>query len=79
MGFPKLLIEEKPKKNWRITDKYDKKTELWIENEYCYCKSKSAYKNCNIIAEFVAGQLKNRVFFLKAMKQALQIFFQVVN
>ncbi|KAK7366092.1 hypothetical protein VNO78_38528 [Psophocarpus tetragonolobus] len=36
-------------------------------------KVANAYKHPNIIAEFIAGQLKNRVSFRKAIKKAIQL------
>ncbi|WVZ26741.1 hypothetical protein V8G54_000065 (mitochondrion) [Vigna mungo] len=36
-------------------------------------KVTNAYKHPNILAEFIAGQLKNRVSFRKAMKKAIEL------
>lgn len=74
MGFPKLLIESKPK---RI-----EKLQLHVEQELNCMNRKpnitivriaNPYGNPNILAEFIAGQLKNRVSFRKAMKKAIEL------
>jgi len=36
-------------------------------------KVTNAYKHLNILAEFIAGQLKNRVSFRKAIKKAIEL------
>ncbi|KAI5674475.1 hypothetical protein M9H77_14839 [Catharanthus roseus] len=40
---------------------------------YCYQKNCKTYGNPNILAEFIAGQLNNRVSFRKAMKKAIEL------
>ena len=74
MGFPKLLIEIKAK---RI-----EKLQLYVEQELNCVNQKpnitivriaNPYGNPNILAEFIAGQLKNRVSFRKAMKKAIEL------
>nr|YP_011009840.1 ribosomal protein S3 [Garcinia esculenta]WPW46302.1 ribosomal protein S3 [Garcinia esculenta]WQG15168.1 ribosomal protein S3 [Garcinia esculenta]WQH62452.1 ribosomal protein S3 [Garcinia esculenta]WQM20620.1 ribosomal protein S3 [Garcinia esculenta] len=74
MGFPKLLIESKAK---RI-----EKLQLYVEQELNCVNQKpnitivrivNPYGNPNILAEFIAGQLKNRVSFRKAMKKAIEL------
>src|ERR1044072_9211232 len=37
----------------------------------------NAYRDPNILAEFIAGQFKNRVSFRKAMKKAIELTEQV--
>nr|YP_010007921.1 ribosomal protein S3 [Combretum indicum]YP_010008326.1 ribosomal protein S3 [Quisqualis littorea]QNR87611.1 ribosomal protein S3 [Combretum indicum]QNR88098.1 ribosomal protein S3 [Quisqualis littorea] len=74
MGFPKLLIEGR---NRRI-----EKLQLNIQKELNCVSRKlniaitripNPYGNPNILAEFIAGQLKNRVSFRKAMKKAIEL------
>nr|YP_009861930.1 ribosomal protein S3 [Garcinia pedunculata]YP_010587175.1 ribosomal protein S3 [Garcinia xanthochymus]QKD75948.1 ribosomal protein S3 [Garcinia pedunculata]UZZ46131.1 ribosomal protein S3 [Garcinia xanthochymus] len=74
VGFPKLLIESKAK---RI-----EKLQLYVEQELNCVNQKpnitivriaNPYGNPNILAEFIAGQLKNRVSFRKAMKKAIEL------
>nr|YP_010028452.1 ribosomal protein S3 [Ventilago leiocarpa]QOS48813.1 ribosomal protein S3 [Ventilago leiocarpa]WPN87745.1 ribosomal protein S3 [Ventilago leiocarpa] len=72
MGFPKLLIEPR-----RIEE-----LQMNIQKELNYGSRKlnlaitriaNPYGHPNILAEFIAGQLKNRVSFRKAMKKAIEL------
>nr|YP_010439787.1 ribosomal protein S3 [Ventilago harmandiana]UTC34183.1 ribosomal protein S3 [Ventilago harmandiana] len=72
MGFPKLLIESR-----RIEE-----LQMNIQKELNYGSRKlnlaitriaNPYGHPNILAEFIAGQLKNRVSFRKAMKKAIEL------
>lgn len=72
MGFPKLLIEPR-----RIEE-----LQRNIQKELNYVNRKlnisitriaNPYGHPNILAEFIAGQLKNRVSFRKAMKKAIEL------
>nr|YP_009863262.1 ribosomal protein S3 [Bougainvillea peruviana]QKD77316.1 ribosomal protein S3 [Bougainvillea peruviana]QTK22054.1 ribosomal protein S3 [Bougainvillea spectabilis x Bougainvillea glabra] len=74
MGFPKLLIENKPR---GIEDlKRNVQKELNCVNRklnIAITRIGKPYGNPNILAEFIAGQLKNRVSFRKAMKKAIEL------
>nr|QSV37669.1 ribosomal protein S3 [Hippuris vulgaris] len=74
MGFPKLLIESRPRGIEEL--------QINLQKEFQYVNRKlniairriaKPYGNPNIIAEFIAGQLKNRVSFRKAMKKAIEL------
>nr|YP_010643686.1 ribosomal protein S3 [Saxifraga viscidula]WBQ57263.1 ribosomal protein S3 [Saxifraga viscidula] len=74
MGFPKLLIEGRPRK---IED-----LQVNVNKEFNYVNRKlniaitritKPYGHPKILAEFIAGQLKNRVSFRKAMKKAIEL------
>nr|QBE86772.1 ribosomal protein S3 [Guapira discolor] len=74
MGFPKLLIENKPQ---GIEDlKINVQKELNCVNRklnIAITRIAKPYGNPNILAEFIGGQLKNRVSFRKAMKKAIEL------
>nr|QBC71128.1 ribosomal protein S3 [Agdestis clematidea]QBE88363.1 ribosomal protein S3 [Agdestis clematidea] len=74
MGFPKLLIENKPR---GVEDlKKNVQKELNCVNRklnIAITRIAKPYGNPNILAEFIAGQLKNRVSFRKAMKKAIEL------
>ena len=74
MGFPKLLIESPPGGIEEL--------QMSLQKEFHYVNRKlniaitritKPYGNPNILAEFIAGQLKNRVSFRKAMKKAIEL------
>ncbi|KAL6580063.1 hypothetical protein OROMI_008087 [Orobanche minor] len=74
MGFPKLLIESIPRGIEEL--------QMNLQKEFLYVNRKfniaitriiKPYRNPNIIAEFIANQLKNRVSFRKAMKKAIEL------
>nr|YP_009570903.1 ribosomal protein S3 [Mesembryanthemum cordifolium]QBC68054.1 ribosomal protein S3 [Mesembryanthemum cordifolium]WQB39062.1 ribosomal protein S3 [Mesembryanthemum cordifolium] len=74
MGFPKLLIENKPRGVEDLKIKVQK--ELNCVNRklnIAITRIAKPYGNPNILAEFIAGQLKNRVSFRKAMKKAIEL------
>nr|YP_010887356.1 ribosomal protein S3 [Spergularia marina]WJJ44579.1 ribosomal protein S3 [Spergularia marina] len=74
MGFPKLLIENRPR---GIEDlKINVQKELNCVNRklnIAISRIAKPYGHPNILAEFIAGQLKNRVSFRKAMKKAIEL------
>nr|YP_009937874.1 ribosomal protein S3 [Salvia petrophila]QNT28099.1 ribosomal protein S3 [Salvia petrophila] len=74
MGFPKLLIESRPRGVEEL--------QMNLQKKFHYVNRKlnigitrisKPYGNPNILAEFIAGQLKNRVSFRKAMKKAIEL------
>nr|YP_009695858.1 ribosomal protein S3 [Hydrostachys imbricata]QEJ82581.1 ribosomal protein S3 [Hydrostachys imbricata] len=74
MGFPKLLIENKPRGVEEL--------QMSLQKEFNCVNRKlnisiiripKPYGNSTILAEFIAGQLKNRVSFRKAMKKAIEL------
>ena len=72
MGFPKLLIE--PRKIEELQMNIQK--ELNTVNRklnFSISRISNPYGNPTILAEFIAGQLKNRVSFRKAMKKAIEL------
>nr|YP_010500613.1 ribosomal protein S3 [Euphorbia altotibetica]UXB55859.1 ribosomal protein S3 [Euphorbia altotibetica] len=74
MGFPKLLIESRPKRMEELQIHVQK--ELNCVNRklnIVITRISNPYSNPNILAEFIAGQLKNRVSFRKAMKKAIEL------
>nr|QUQ06968.1 ribosomal protein S3 [Sauvagesia rhodoleuca] len=76
MGFPKFLIETKPKSKKLEELELNVQKELNCVNQKLNIsikRIKKPYKHPNILAEFIAGQLKNRVPFRKAMKKAIEL------
>nr|YP_009414682.1 30S ribosomal protein S3 [Paeonia ludlowii]ASO75533.1 30S ribosomal protein S3 [Paeonia ludlowii]WKV26488.1 ribosomal protein S3 [Paeonia ludlowii] len=74
MGFPKLLIEGRPRRIDKLRINIQK--ELNCVNRKLNIAIKriaKPYGHPNILAEFIAGQLKNRVSFRKAMKKAIEL------
>ena len=74
MGFPKLLLENRPQGIDEL--------QITLQKEFNYVNRKlniaitriaKPYGNPNILAEYIAGQLKNRVSFRKAMKKAIEL------
>nr|YP_010294873.1 ribosomal protein S3 [Crotalaria albida]UMO90811.1 ribosomal protein S3 [Crotalaria albida] len=74
MGFPKFLIEGKPRRIEELQINVEKKLN-WRPRKLniSITKLPNAYRHPNILAEFIAGQLKNRVSFRKAMKKAIEL------
>nr|YP_009866591.1 ribosomal protein S3 [Conioselinum pteridophyllum]QKE48857.1 ribosomal protein S3 [Conioselinum pteridophyllum] len=74
MGFPKFLIENRPGGIEEL--------QMNLQKEF-HCVNRKLnititriakpYGSPNILAEFIAGQLKNRVSFRKAMKKAIEL------
>nr|QJQ37675.1 ribosomal protein S3 [Aesculus chinensis] len=74
IGFQKLLIENRPRRVEEL--KMNVQKELNCANQklnIAITRITNPYGHPNIIAEFIAGQLKNRVAFRKAMKKAIQL------
>nr|YP_009569230.1 ribosomal protein S3 [Calandrinia granulifera]QBC66968.1 ribosomal protein S3 [Calandrinia granulifera] len=74
MGFPKLLIENTPRGVEEL--KINVQKDLNCVNRklnIAITRIAKPYGNPNILAEFIAGQLKNRVSFRKAMKKAIEL------
>nr|YP_009705166.1 ribosomal protein S3 [Patrinia heterophylla]QFQ34374.1 ribosomal protein S3 [Patrinia heterophylla] len=85
MGFPKLLIESRPRGIEELQMNLQKEIEelqMNLQKEF-FCVNRKLniaitripkpYGNPNILAEFIAGQLKNRVSFRKAMKKVIEL------
>nr|YP_009827531.1 ribosomal protein S3 [Celtis sinensis]YP_010340153.1 ribosomal protein S3 [Celtis australis]QXM16166.1 ribosomal protein S3 [Celtis cerasifera]UDY69879.1 ribosomal protein S3 [Celtis bungeana]UDY70140.1 ribosomal protein S3 [Celtis occidentalis]QIV26280.1 ribosomal protein S3 [Celtis sinensis]UOA66475.1 ribosomal protein S3 [Celtis australis] len=72
MGFPKLLIEPGKIKELQMNvqkelNSVNRKLNITIT------RIANPYGHPNILAEFIAGQLQNRVSFRKAMKKAIEL------
>nr|YP_010166377.1 ribosomal protein S3 [Leptodermis oblonga]QRV60477.1 ribosomal protein S3 [Leptodermis oblonga] len=74
MGFPKSLLENRPQGINEL--------QMTLQKEFncvnrklniAITKITKPYGNPNILAEYIAGQLKNRVSFRKAMKKAIEL------
>nr|YP_010142108.1 ribosomal protein S3 [Muntingia calabura]QQK92353.1 ribosomal protein S3 [Muntingia calabura] len=74
MGFPKLLIEDKSTRIEELQMNVQKKLNCVNRKLNIAIKRiPNPYGHPNILAEFIAGQLKNRVSFRKAMKKAIEL------
>nr|YP_010491786.1 ribosomal protein S3 [Arnebia decumbens]UWM16486.1 ribosomal protein S3 [Arnebia decumbens]UWM16572.1 ribosomal protein S3 [Arnebia decumbens]UWM18894.1 ribosomal protein S3 [Arnebia decumbens]UWM19238.1 ribosomal protein S3 [Arnebia decumbens] len=76
MGFPKLLIESRPRGIEELQTNLQKELNCVNINRKLnidITRIEKPYGNPNILAEFIAGQLKNRVSFRKAMKKAIEL------
>nr|QWY86147.1 ribosomal protein S3 [Gilbertiodendron preussii] len=76
MGFPKLLIEGegKPRRIEELQMNVQKKLNCVNQKlNIAISRIANPYGHPNILAEFIAGQLKNRVSFRKAMKKAIEL------
>nr|YP_009679726.1 ribosomal protein S3 [Daphne giraldii]QDP70028.1 ribosomal protein S3 [Daphne giraldii] len=74
MGFPKFLIEDRPGRIEELQMNVQK--ELKNVNRkinIAVTRIANPYGHPNILAEFIAGQLKNRVSCRKAMKKAIEL------
>nr|ATL60309.1 ribosomal protein S3 [Hillia triflora] len=74
MGFPKPLLENRPRGIEEL--------QMTLQKEFncvnrklniAITKIAKPYGNPNILAEYIAGQLRNRVSFRKAMKKAIEL------
>ncbi|KAM0050000.1 putative ribosomal protein S3 domain superfamily [Helianthus debilis subsp. tardiflorus] len=69
MGFPKILIESRPRGIEELQMNLQKEfNSVNRKLNIAITRIEKPYGNPNILAEFIAGQLKNRVSFRKAMK-----------
>nr|YP_010028194.1 ribosomal protein S3 [Arnebia euchroma]QOS48551.1 ribosomal protein S3 [Arnebia euchroma]UWM16314.1 ribosomal protein S3 [Arnebia euchroma]UWM17088.1 ribosomal protein S3 [Arnebia euchroma]UWM17174.1 ribosomal protein S3 [Arnebia euchroma]UWM17604.1 ribosomal protein S3 [Arnebia euchroma] len=76
MGFPKLLIKSRPRGIEELQTNLQKELNCVNINRKLnidITRIEKPYGNPNILAEFIAGQLKNRVSFRKAMKKAIEL------
>nr|YP_010514509.1 ribosomal protein S3 [Coursetia rostrata]UXL86162.1 ribosomal protein S3 [Coursetia rostrata] len=74
MGFPKLLIEGKPRRIEELQTNVQKKLNCVNRKlNIAIIRIANAYRHPNILAEFISGQLKNRVSFRKAMKKTIEL------
>nr|YP_009708119.1 ribosomal protein S3 [Elingamita johnsonii]QEV84231.1 ribosomal protein S3 [Elingamita johnsonii] len=74
MGSPKLLIENRPRGIEELQTNLQKELN-YINRKLniAITRIENPYANPNILAEFISGQLKNRVSFRKAMKKAIEL------
>nr|UNP34789.1 ribosomal protein S3 [Chrysojasminum subhumile] len=71
MGFP---LENRPRKiKETIKEFKEKRKEFKQKLKIAIKRIAKPYKNAKILAEFIAGQLKDRVSFRKAMKKAIEL------
>nr|YP_010428511.1 ribosomal protein S3 [Tetracera sarmentosa]USO20354.1 ribosomal protein S3 [Tetracera sarmentosa] len=74
MGFPKLLIESKQRGIEELEMNVQKELNCMNQKlNIAVARIAKPYGHPNILAEFIAGQLKNRVSFRKAMKKAIEL------
>nr|QJQ75278.1 ribosomal protein S3 [Glycyrrhiza astragalina]QJQ75354.1 ribosomal protein S3 [Glycyrrhiza astragalina]QJQ75408.1 ribosomal protein S3 [Glycyrrhiza astragalina]QJQ75484.1 ribosomal protein S3 [Glycyrrhiza astragalina] len=74
MGFPKFLIEGKPRRIEELQTNVQKKLNCVNRKlNISITRIANPYRNPNILAEFIAGQLKNRISFRKAIKKAIEL------
>ncbi|KAG4186885.1 hypothetical protein ERO13_A08G071000v2 [Gossypium hirsutum] len=73
MRFPKLLIEDKQRKHEELQMNVQKELNCMNRKlNIAITRIGNPYGHPNILAEFIARQLKNRVSFRKAMKKAIE-------
>lgn len=74
MGLPKLLLEGKPRRIEELQMNVQKKLNCVNRKlNIAITRIPNAYRDPNILAEFIAGQLKNRISFRKAIKKAIEL------
>nr|ATL61094.1 ribosomal protein S3 [Danais xanthorrhoea] len=74
MGFPKSLLENRPQGINELQTTLQKEFNCVNRKlNIAITKIAKPYGNPNILAEYIAGQLKNRVSFRKAMKKAIEL------
>ncbi|TYJ21731.1 hypothetical protein E1A91_A08G082100v1 [Gossypium mustelinum] len=73
MRFPKLLIEDKQRKHEELQMNVQKELNCMNRKlNIAITRIGNPYGHPNILAEFIARQLKNQVSFRKAMKKAIE-------
>nr|QXV93515.1 ribosomal protein S3 [Rubroshorea leprosula] len=78
MGFPNLLIKDGSRPIEELQKNLKKELNCMKLN-ITIKRIANPYGNPNILAEFIAGQLKNRVPFRKAMKKAIELSKQAAT
>nr|YP_009485421.1 ribosomal protein S3 [Achlys triphylla]YP_009490658.1 ribosomal protein S3 [Dysosma versipellis]YP_009490822.1 ribosomal protein S3 [Dysosma majoensis]YP_009491235.1 ribosomal protein S3 [Dysosma pleiantha]YP_009491318.1 ribosomal protein S3 [Dysosma difformis]AVR53834.1 ribosomal protein S3 [Achlys triphylla]AWH98679.1 ribosomal protein S3 [Dysosma versipellis]AWH98843.1 ribosomal protein S3 [Dysosma versipellis]AWH98926.1 ribosomal protein S3 [Dysosma majoensis]AWH99174.1 ribosomal pr len=74
MGFPKLLIEGRSQGIEELQNNVQNRfNSVNRKLNIAITRIAKPYGNPNILAEFIAGQLKNRVSFRKAIKKAIEL------
>nr|YP_009141765.1 ribosomal protein S3 [Vicia sativa]AIL56290.1 ribosomal protein S3 [Vicia sativa]AMM06286.1 ribosomal protein S3 [Vicia sativa] len=74
MGLPNLLMEDNPEIIEELHTNVQKKINcVNREINIAITTIPNVYRDPNILAEFIAGQLKNRIPFRKAMKKAIEL------
>lgn len=74
MAVPNLLIEGKPRRIEELQINVQKKLNCVNRKlNIAITRIPNAYRDPNILAEFIAGQLKNRIPFRKAIKKAIEL------
>ncbi|KAI9379284.1 hypothetical protein POPTR_017G072340v4 [Populus trichocarpa] len=74
LGFPKFLTEGKPKRIKELQINVQKELNCMNRKvNISITRIENPYMHPNVLAEFIAGQLKNRVSFRKAMKKAIEL------
>nr|YP_010379328.1 ribosomal protein S3 [Astragalus bicristatus]UCS40317.1 ribosomal protein S3 [Astragalus bicristatus]UCS41077.1 ribosomal protein S3 [Astragalus serenoi var. serenoi] len=74
MAVPKLLIEGKPRRIEELQINVQKKLNCVNRKlNIAITRIPNAYRDPNILAEFIAGQLKNRIPFRQAIKKAIEL------
>nr|YP_010964728.1 ribosomal protein S3 [Hedysarum longigynophorum]WNM89383.1 ribosomal protein S3 [Hedysarum longigynophorum] len=74
MGLPNLLIEDEPRRIEELQMSVQKKLNCVNRKlNIAITRIPNAYQDANILAEFIGGQLKNRISFRKAMKKAIEL------
>nr|YP_010831895.1 ribosomal protein S3 [Caragana brachypoda]WFG50953.1 ribosomal protein S3 [Caragana brachypoda] len=74
MGLPKLLLEGEPQGIEELQTNVQKKLNCVNRKlNIAITRIPNAYRDPNILAEFIAGQLKNRISFRKAIKKAIEL------
>nr|YP_010831591.1 ribosomal protein S3 [Caragana pruinosa]YP_010831971.1 ribosomal protein S3 [Caragana bongardiana]YP_010945975.1 ribosomal protein S3 [Caragana spinosa]WFG50117.1 ribosomal protein S3 [Caragana pruinosa]WFG51029.1 ribosomal protein S3 [Caragana bongardiana]WGN99186.1 ribosomal protein S3 [Caragana spinosa] len=73
-GLPNLFIEGKPRRIEELQTNVQKKLNCVNRKiNIAITRIPNAYRDPNILAEFIAGQLKNRISFRKAIKKAIEL------
>nr|QXQ00302.1 ribosomal protein S3 [Calophaca sinica] len=74
MVLPKLFIEGEPRRIEELQTNVQKKLNCVNRKiNIAITRIPNAYRDPNILAEFIAGQLKNRISFRKAIKKAIEL------